>query len=451
MNPVNDTTLRERPGRPARARRRLTAICVASEPALHPRSLELEPGISELGRAVAPNALELHRDPRISRRHATLEVDGEGNATLLAASPTEVNGKRVRSAALHDGDVILLGESALVFRDAMGARDAAPIEGIVGESPRIRAVRRSILKVATAPVTVLILGESGTGKEVAARALHQRSGRGGKFIAVNCAAIPATLAESELFGHTAGAFTGANKPTEGVFRAAHGGTIFLDELADLPLDLQPKLLRVLEERTVVSVGSMTATPVDVRVVTATNRDLIGAIKSGHFRGDLYARLAEFTLQLPSLRDGREDVLPLLAHHYRAPLPPLRFDLIRALVLHPWPFNIRELRTIAAQLRLLAEEESGALGLSAIADRLDSTARLHDSSEREDAVVAAPESVASSSEKRALAPPDRAELEALLREHRGNITDLARASGRSRRQVYRWLEASQLDPERFRDG
>jgi DNA-binding NtrC family response regulator len=304
-------------------------------------------------------------------------------------------------------------------------------------------VRRTIAKIAQPGVTVLILGESGTGKEVAARALHALSGRSGAFVPVNCAAIPPTLAESVLFGHATGAFTGANKASPGLFRAADRGTLFLDELADLPLDLQPKLLRALEERSVVTVGTTTPAPVDVRVVTATNRDLIGEVKAGRFRGDLYARLAEFTLELPPLRERREDILPILAHQYGAPLPPLAFELVRALLVHPWPFNVRELRTIAAQLRMLAEEGEGPLGVSGIAERLGSTARLHEADEVPDEKPVGG--------KRSSAPPDLAELEALLRAHRGNVTDVARASGRSRKQVYRWLEAHHLDPERYRDG
>lgn len=444
MTSPDDTTLREQPERAPRARRRLVTICLASQPVMDGPSIELGPGIVELGRAVGPSALGLSRDPRISRRHATLEIDGTGNAELVAISPTDVDGVSIHRAPLHDGSVILLGESALVFRDAAGAAEAPAMEGIVGESPRIRAVRRSIARVAPAPVTVLILGESGTGKELVARALHERSGRSGPFVAVNCAAIPATLAESQLFGHTAGAFTGAQRASDGVFRAAHGGTIFLDELGDLPLDLQPKLLRVLEERTVVSVGSSTPTPIDVRVVTATHRDLIDAIQVGRFRGDLYARLAEFTLSLPSLRERREDILSMLAHHFGAPLPPLGFDLIRALLVHPYPFNVRELRTLAAQLRLTAEEERGPLGLAAVADRLESTARLAGGRVEEAVGERDVES------KRPPAPPDREELAVLLRRHRGNVTEIAKESGRSRRQVYRWLETCGLDPERFRE-
>jgi DNA-binding NtrC family response regulator len=485
----NDTTLRESPGSPVRARHRLIALCVASRPLAVPRSIDLEPGTVEIGRAGGPAPLGLDVDPRISRRHASLEIDETGKVELISAesSVTEVNGRPVARCELREGDVILLGESVLLLRDARGAQEGPSIEGIVGESPGTRAVRRSLAKVAPSPVSVLILGESGTGKEVAARALHDLSGRPGSFVAVNCAAIPATLAESQLFGHAAGSFTGAQKASPGVFRAADGGTLFLDELADLPLDLQPKLLRALEERTVVAVGTTHPIPVDVRVVTATNRDVIADVKAGRFRGDLYARLAEFTLHLPALRERREDILPILAHQYRAALPPLKFETIRALLVHPWPFNVRELRTIAAQLRLLGEGDGGPIGLSAIAERLDATARLHDgepdrarsdrppsgsppamsgtagsgappplaggspSSHAPPPTPSSPASGAPPADKRGPAPRDRAELEELLRTHKGNVTELAQASGRSRRQIYRWIDAHGIDLERFRDG
>jgi DNA-binding NtrC family response regulator len=292
-----------------------------------------------------------------------------------------------------------------------------------------------------------LLGESGTGKEVVARALHARSDRRGELVAVNCAAIPATLAESQLFGHAAGAFTGAQRASEGWFRSADGGTLFLDEIGDLPLELQPKLLRALEEKTVVAVGATTATPVDVRIVTATNRDLIADVKAGRFRGDLYARLAEFTLELPPLRARREDIIAILTHHLGGVRPTLRFATLRALLVHPWPFNVRELRTIAAQLRMHADTDDTPIELAAIEARLTDTARLH-----EDTAEATPSALESEPISDApRGPPAKAALETLLREHRGNVTELARAVGRSRKQVYRWLEQHALDAERFRDG
>lgn len=450
-----DTTLHQRSGSTARSPRRLISLCAAGRAVLEPRSVVLAPGTLEIGRAVGPEALGLTTDPHVSRRHAALDVDLEGRVTLRShgGAPTEVNGVEVEHAELADGDLIGLGESVILLRAMASTVEPPAIEGIVGESPGMRAVRRAIAKVGPAPVTVLILGESGTGKELTARALHEASRsrggphdaprREGPFVALNCAAIPATLAESQLFGHVAGAFTGAQKASPGVFRAADKGTLFLDELADLPIELQPKLLRVLEERAVTAVGSTSATPVDVRVIAATNRDLVAEVQAGRFRGDLYARLAEFTITLPALRDRREDILPILTHQYRDPLPVMRFELIRALLLHPWPFNARELRTIATQLRMASEDDAGPLGLSALGDRLGSTARL--------AEPVAPRAQAELPSKAAPRPPSKSELASLLSAHRGSVTEVARATGRSRKQVYRWLEAHALDPERYRGG
>jgi DNA-binding NtrC family response regulator len=450
-----DTTLGSPPERGVRVAGHLTAICVAGVLLEAPRTFALPNGAFEIGRAAGPEALGLGGDPRLSRRHARVARDKQGALSIeaLGASPVEVNGVELREGALADGDVIVVGETALVVRLTDGPRDAPAIDGLIGDAPSIRAIRRSIAKVATAPMSVVLLGESGTGKEVVARALHERSGRKGDLVALNCAAIPATLAEAQLFGHAAGAFTGAQRASPGVFRAASGGTLFLDEIGDLPLELQPKLLRALEERAVVAVGTTTSTPVDVRVVAATHRDLIEEVRAGRFRGDLYARLAEFTIELPRLRDRREDILPILAHLVPGKLPRFAFDALRALLVHPWPFNVRELRTVAAHLQLL-DPSDAPVSLREIGDRLVDTARVAAAP-----AVATPPSTPPEPERRSPSasasdraqPPSRAELEALLRTHRGNVTELARASGRSRKQVYRWLESHGLDAERFRAG
>ncbi len=447
-----DTTLGSPPERGVRAAGRLTAICVAGELLPTPRSFVLPAGAFELGRAVGPEVLGLASDPRLSRRHARIVRAKNGALSIeaLGTAPVEVNGVEVRDGALADGDVIVVGETVLILRFGEGPRDAPAIDGLVGDAPSIRAIRRSIAKVATAPMSVVLLGESGTGKEIVARALHERSGRRGELVALNCAAIPATLAEAQLFGHAAGAFTGAQRATTGVFRAASGGTLFLDEVGDLPLELQPKLLRALEERAVVAVGATTPTPVDVRVVAATHRDLIEEVRAGRFRGDLYARLAEFTIELPPLRDRREDIFPILAHLVPGPLPRFAFDALRALLVHPWPFNVRELRTVAAQLQLL-DPSDAPVSLREIGDRLVDTARVTAPASVSAAPPEPKRRAASASARERAQPPSRAELEALLRAHRGNVTELAQASGRSRKQVYRWLEGHGLDAERFRAG
>lgn len=233
-------------------------------------------------------------------------------------------------------------------------------EGIVGSSPAIRNLLTLVKRVAPLPSTVLLQGESGTGKELVARAVHHLSPRGNRpFVAVNCAAISRDLIESELFGHVKGAFTGAHEAREGLFLYAHGGTVFLDEISELPLDLQGKLLRVLEERTIRPVGSMKEAPVDVRVVAATNRDLKREASEGRFRQDLYFRLDVFSIMVPPLRARTEDIAELVAHcqallapRLSASVMPVSKETLACLRSYAWPGNVRELRNFVERALIL---------------------------------------------------------------------------------------------------
>ena len=234
---------------------------------------------------------------------------------------------------------------------------------LVGRSPAMQAVFRRVERLAATEATVLITGESGTGKELAARALHRLSRRArGPFVALNCAAIPETLAESEFFGAERGAFTGADRTRPGKLEAAHGGTLFLDEIGELPLSLQPKLLRALQEGRFTRVGGTQELSTDARVIAATNRNLAAEVAAGRFREDLYYRLDVVAVEMPPLRARRED-LPLLVEHLRErfarrhgarsePFPPA---VRRALVEHSWPGNVRELANVVERLVLLAED------------------------------------------------------------------------------------------------
>jgi len=235
---------------------------------------------------------------------------------------------------------------------------------IVGNSPAIRTVITAVAQVAPAPATVLITGETGTGKELVARAIHEASHRAGKpFVRVNCAAIPAALCESEFFGHERGAFTGAATRRTGRFELAHGGTIFLDEVAELPLELQPKLLRVLQEGEFEPVGSSQTRKVDVRVIAATNRDLSTEVVGGRFREDLYYRLHVFPIPVPPLRERGADV-ELLAQNFlernckRMGKPPLELsaDCLRRLRSYHWPGNVRELENVIERAVIIALDE-----------------------------------------------------------------------------------------------
>ena len=234
-----------------------------------------------------------------------------------------------------------------------------PSKAFIGASPSAEAIRHLIERVASSNATVLITGESGTGKELVARALHDQSDRcGGNFVPINCAAIPKDLLESELFGHRKGAFTGAMTDRIGRFEMAHGGTIFLDEIGDLSLDMQVKLLRVLQERTVDPVGGLKSVEVDVRVVAATHRDLEAEIEAGRFREDLYYRLNVLPLNTPALRQRTQDVPALLMHfaEYFAAKgqKPITFsnDFLEALKDYAWPGNVRELSNLVDRFNTL---------------------------------------------------------------------------------------------------
>jgi two-component system, NtrC family, response regulator len=250
---------------------------------------------------------------------------------------------------------------------------AMALEGIIGVSDAMRTLGRSIEKVAPTNATVLLLGESGTGKELLARALHRLSGRSHQsFVAINCAAIPDSLLESELFGYEKGAFTGAAKRTPGKLESADKGTVFLDEIGEMPASLQAKLLRVLQERTVERIGGRTPIPLDLRIICATNRNLDALIGRGTFRDDLFYRISEVTVRLPPLRDRQGDSLLLaqfllqqMAERFGKPSRGLAPDAIRAIQAYRWPGNVRELENRIKGAVIMAEGSvvtAGDLGL-----------------------------------------------------------------------------------------
>jgi len=384
-------------------------------------------------------------DPKLSRRHVsivrqgrlpvfTLQDHGSKNGTLL-------EGRRVQSGPLGSGAIIRLGDTLVAF-GPLAAGDALAQGAWVGSSPASRRVLGELDRVAPTAVSVLVLGETGSGKELAARRLHAQSGRSGAFVAVNCGAIPGTLAESTFFGHTRGAFTGATHAATGRFEAARGGTLFLDEVGELPLSLQPKLLRALETGEVVPVGGQQPRPTDARVVAATNAQLDAAMAEGRFRPDLYARLAGYVVRLPALRERREDI-PELARHLLAqategPAPRLSADLLERLLLHPWPMNVRELRTVMQRLALLSAGRS-----SLDADVLPSELLCPPPQP----TLSDPLLSARSGRQQA---PDAATLSGLLTRHRGAISRVAQALGTNRKQVYRWMAKHGLDADAFRD-
>jgi DNA-binding NtrC family response regulator len=246
-----------------------------------------------------------------------------------------------------------------------GAREERPPQtpeaAVIGEHPAMQAVLERIHRVADTDASVLIRGETGTGKEVIARLIHASSGRSsGPFVAVNMAAIPESLAESELFGHVRGAFTGADRPRVGRFLSAHQGTLFFDEIGEMPRNLQAKLLRVLQDREVTPVGSAQSIPADVRVIAATHRNLEEMVKDGRFREDLFYRLEVVPIEVPPLRTRRDDI-PALAEHFRCEVnvregrdvPGFQPEVIDRLYAHDWPGNVRELENLVQRLVIVA--------------------------------------------------------------------------------------------------
>lgn len=237
-------------------------------------------------------------------------------------------------------------------------------DGIIGTSKTLQQAIELAKKVAFTDTTVLLTGETGTGKEVFAQAIHQSSNRKSKsFVAINCSAFTHDLLESEMFGHTAGAFTGATKDKKGLFEEANNGTIFMDEVGEMPLDLQAKLLRVIENGEFIKIGQSKVTKVDVRIITATNRDLLKEIELGHFRQDLYYRLSVFQIKLPALRERLSDIEMLAKYFLKTftlktnkKVKSISNDFIQLLKLHTWPGNIRELKNVIERSVILESEE-----------------------------------------------------------------------------------------------
>ena len=320
------------------------------------------------------------------------------------------------------------------------------LDRIVTKSPAMRRVLRLLERASATDATVLVTGESGTGKELAARAVHASSARKtGRFIAVNCGALPEHLIEAEFFGHVKGAFTGAAGDKRGLFEEAHGGTLFLDELGELPLALQVKLNRALQERAVRRIGSSEERAVDVRVVAATNVDLKSAIADGAFREDLYFRLNIINVNLPPLRERRDDI-PMLAATFlerfttaRAAAPHgFTAEAMSRLVAYAWPGNVRELQNVVE--RALAVCDSDVIGV----DDLPDDVALQRSGLRSDAIGALP--------YRAyidltIEQASRSYLEALLAAAEGNVTRAAQRAGMQRESMHRLLKRYGVRSER----
>ena len=410
---------------------------------------------------------------QVSRCHATALQQGadwflvdEGSKNGLL-----VQGVRVPKTRLTLQTVVRLGDwvGVVTKLDPEALEGDAVVrslaDGVYG-GPTLVSTFQALTAAAASNLSVVLVGETGTGKELFARALHRASGRRGKLVAVNCAALPRDLAESELFGHCKGAFTGAERPHNGYLRDADGGTLFLDEIADLDKAIQAKLLRALEERAVVAVGATRAQPIDLRVVAATQRSLHDAVELGQFRADLTARLCGVEVQLPPLRQRREEVVELFRITLQKELgnvPLLSPDLAERLCLYEWPLNGREVVQMARRASVLYPGVPR-LGLEHVPPRLATShgARMDGASGAPAPAGAAsqlgdeashprlPRAARSLAARRDQDSRDLETLISLLRELRGNVHQAAKRMGISRQRAYRLMDLRpDLDVQRLR--
>jgi len=362
----------------------------------------------------------------VSHRVAALAV--AAGASDYFALPDDRDGLRDALAAAVQRRRAALSRAALAHLEAQ----AHAFREIVGVSPALTAVlERAARVVPHGDATILITGETGTGKELLARALHYGGPRAAApFVELNCAALPAPLLESELFGHERGAFTDAKTAKPGLFEVAQGGTLFLDEVQHIPPELQGKLLRALEQKSVRRLGATASRTLDIRIVAATNTDLAAAVQAGRFREDLYYRLNVVTLELPPLRERGEDMLVLaetflrrFAEQYRLPQPPLTPDVRHALLAHSWPGNIRELRNAIERAVLLSPP--GSLALAELTGR-----------------PARPTQTGTVPFPATLAEIQRAAAQSMLQATGGNRSEAARQLGISRARLKRLLEGTE---------
>jgi two-component system, NtrC family, response regulator HupR/HoxA len=439
------------------------AKLVIAKPGVPPTEVVIG-ALTSIGRA--PGNTIVLDEPHVSRHHTVIRVN-EGGTYLISdlgsSNGTYLNARRVLlPERLRHRDVIKIGAVTLTFMHAASERPQAQSAGgddytmtgeeprheltVVGTGPAMEAVFRLMTKAAGSTIAVLIQGETGTGKELVARAIHAVSARGrGPFLAVNCAAMPETLLESQLFGHRRGSFTGADRDRVGLFEAATGGTLLLDEIGEMPVAMQAKLLRVLQEGEITPVGDTKPRPVDVRVLSATNRDLSIEVTQRRFREDLFYRLASFPIVLPPLRERREDIPVLVerfaaqaAHAHRKRIDGIAPEAMECLQRFDWPGNVRELQNEVQRAVVLAEHGE-TLAVEHLSPRLRGDPETADESEP---IVG--EEPAAGAQPAAQLREARAQFEArhiadVLRQQGGNVSRAAVVLGLSRMQLHRKLK------------
>jgi transcriptional regulator with PAS, ATPase and Fis domain len=423
----------ERPALPARTRLQIVGD-------------ELYVGRRAEGLPVDANAAVLD-DGLVSGRHARLAhgAGGYDLEDLGSKNGTWVDNLRTEGKVrLRDGALIFFGNHIAVFRmvshielEAIKAELVAPLGPVATASPTLAVACDRLRRLAASEGELLIVGETGVGKEVYARAVHLASGRKGHFMAINCAAIPRDLVESELFGYRQGAHSTAHQAKAGLIEEAEGGTLFLDEIGEMTPEAQIKILRFLQDRELTPLGSTRPRRMDVRIIAATNRTAAGPGKGpGGLRDDIVGRLGASPIYLPPLRNRVEDLGALAAHFLGATsVPGGQFDqpAFRALALHGWPLNVRELEKIVSTAAVL----TGGSQPIALRDLPEPIARTI-------ALPAAPGA------RRAAGPsPTPAQLEELLRRYEGNVADVSRELGKHRAAVWRWIKKFGLGPQKFR--
>jgi len=393
-------------------------------------------------------------DPTVSRRHAEIRRGRDGVLLRDLGSTNGVFVGQVRAKEVYLGPDthFRVGRTELIFTPADEVIDVEPssadhFENLVGNSVAMREVFGILERVAPTDLTVLITGETGTGKELASRAVHQVSKRSkGPFVVFDCGAAPDNLIESELFGHQRGAFTGAIEARPGVFEMAHGGTIFLDEVGELPIELQPKLLRVLEQREVRRVGGSKTKSIDVRVVAATNRNLREEVDAGRFREDLYYRLAVVEMVMPPLRDRMEDMERLARHllersSHNTRVQDIAPEVLQIFSSYHWPGNVRELNNVVE--RALPFSDGAIITINALPEALKSGGSTTAAQPTPDTKAGASDSTSSLTFKDAkdqlVKAFERQYLIDLLERHDGNVSKAARAADIDRKSITRLMK------------
>jgi transcriptional regulator with GAF, ATPase, and Fis domain len=426
-----------------------------------------------------PSNLICVPEQAVSRQHARFYLH-EGRWLLKdlgSRNGTMLDGTYVNEMELEPNHEIRVGDAIFKFVDAgaekyvayridgkvAGERKARQFGELVGGA-QMDQIAADIERIAPTELSAVILGETGTGKEVVARGIHRLSGRRGSLQAINCAAIPHNLLESELFGYRRGAFSGADRDKPGLIKLADNGTLFLDEIGDMPLDAQAKLLRVLQSREVFPLGATTPELVDIRVVCATHRDLYSYVKDGRFRGDLLARLNEHVVRLPPLRERKEDIYLLaktFAERYGRELS-FSFSFLVAMLHYDWPFNVRELESCVK--RAVALTDGTQLDTVHLPDAISEHMKSYGEKQRYSVPNAAPPPpmpppqghlppappplTQEPSTARRGAPTEE-ELREMLERHRGNVAAVGRELGKERMQVHRWLKRYNIDLSQYR--